>query len=366
MARAADETRPEPTPAGVARTFAPHLLALVFPLNALAFVATGPHPGAWALLFFVPIAVSEILDHRMRRDWPQPDPRLPAWPFDAFLVVLFVLQLVNITLLARMFSMQAFWSWDTLAAVLVVGANSGYSGIVVAHELIHRPKKWMQWLGRILLCTVVYEHFYTEHIRGHHVRVGTPEDPATARFGEPFHAFYFRTVPAQFRSAWRLEAKRLGDADMKPWDPRLLRSRVVHGLVLEWGLAFGILAWAGWAAFFVFLLQALFASRALEVVNYFEHWGLVRSGPRVSPVDSWDTDSWFTYWGLIGLTRHADHHAHATRPYQQLRTWEESPRLPRGYISMFPLVFIKNRDFQRQMARELERRQLGPFAPRPG
>ena len=29
---------------------------------------------------------------------------------------------------------------DTLVGLLLVGVNSGYSGIVVAHELIHRPQ----------------------------------------------------------------------------------------------------------------------------------------------------------------------------------------------------------------------------------
>jgi len=212
---------------------------------------------------------------------------------------------------------------------------------------------------------VMYEHFYTEHVRGHHVRVGTPADPATARFGETFARFYLRTVPAQFRSAWRLETKRLGDEDMGLLDPRLLRSRVVHGLVAEWALAFAILAVAGSAAFVVFLLQALFASRALEVVNYFEHWGLLRASSRVRPVDSWDTHSRFTYYALTGLTRHADHHAHAARPYQQLRVHEDAPVLPRGYIALFPLVLARNRKFRRLMTEELRRRRLGPFGDAP-
>jgi alkane 1-monooxygenase len=112
----------------------------------------------------------------------------------------------------------------------------------------------------------------------------------------------------------------------------------------------------------VFLLQAVFASRALEVVNYFEHWGLARSGKRVRPIDSWDTHSRFTYYALTGLTRHADHHGYASRPYQQLRVHEEAPVLPRGYIAMFPLVLARNREFQRQMTEELRRRKLGPFA----
>ena len=39
-----------------------------------------------------------------------------------------------------------------------------------------------------------YGHFYIEHNRGHHVRVATPEDPASARFGETFWEFLPRSV----------------------------------------------------------------------------------------------------------------------------------------------------------------------------
>jgi len=329
----------------VARIWAWHLLTLVFPLNALTFLATGPHGAGVALLFVLPLVAAHAADRRSPPERREPDPALPAWPFDALLFVLFGLQLVNVLLLARLFAVQSFWSVDTLVAIIVVGANSGYSAIVVAHELIHRRSRGLQLMGRILLCSVVYEHFYTEHLRGHHVRVGTPDDPATARFGESFARFYFRTVPAQFRSAWRLD-----------------RRRVIQGLIAEWTLAFAIAISCGAGAFAVFLLQAWFASRALEVVNYFEHWGLERRGRRVAPEDSWDTHSWFTYYGLTGLTRHADHHAWPSRPYQQLRVCEESPILPRGYIALFPLVLARNREFQRLMTEELQRRRLGPFA----
>ena len=79
-------------------------------------------------------------------------------------------------------------------------------------------------------------------------------------------------------------------------------------------------------------------------------------------VDSWDTGSWFTLYTLVGLSRHADHHAHAQRPYQQLRYFDESPKLPRGYFGMVVLAFARNAKFQRLMTAELERRRLGPFA----
>ena len=111
-----------------------------------------------------------------------------------------------------------------------------------------------------------------------------------------------------------------------------------------------------------FLLQALTATRLLEVVNYFEHWGLTRRGRRVRPSDSWDTHAAFTYYGLVGLSRHADHHAHAARPYQQLRVWEEPAILPAGYVGTIAMVLIKNRRFRELATAELQRRKLGPFA----
>jgi alkane 1-monooxygenase len=257
---------------------------------------------------------------------------------------------------------QEFFRIDTLVAWLLMGTTSGYSGIVVAHELMHRQAPHMKALARILMGLVLYEHFFTEHLRGHHVRVGTPDDGASARFGERYQAFFRRTLVAQFRSAWRLEARRLGDEGMRWNDPRLLRSRVVHGLVLEWSLALGIAVIFGWGAFVLWLGQALIAVRLLECVNFFEHWGLERRGPRISPVDSWDTTAWFTLYTLVGLSRHADHHAYAARPYQQLRHHDESPKLPAGYFGMVLLALARPQRFERLMTAELKRCQLGPFS----
>jgi alkane 1-monooxygenase len=344
-----------------ARIWALHLLCFVLPVTCFVFVVTAPHPW-WVALPFVLVVVGSVLaDIYGPRERRQPAPTLPHGPFDAVLYALVGLQLVNVALLVRMVAGHGFWRVDTLVGLLIVGVNSGYSAIVVAHELIHRAEWHRQQLGRLLLCTVLYEHFATEHIRGHHSRVGTPEDPATARFGETAVGFFIRTVPAQFRSAWRLEKKRLGDAHMSWGDPRMLRNRLVHGIVLEWGVAFGILACFGGGAFVVYVLQALSAVRLLEAVNYFEHYGLIRASRKVQPVDSWDTDSWFTLYTLVGLSRHADHHAHASRPYQQLRYFEESPKLRFGYFGTVVWLLADNDGFRAAMAQELQSRALGPF-----
>jgi len=362
----ASPTELPPTGVGATRgtlgLFCMHLLCFGVPLTSLGFVLTGPHSNWTSLLWFLPVVVSVLIDNRASAARHQPTATLPGWPFDAVLYMLVAWQFLCIVLLARMVSIGGFWTMDTLTALLLVGTNSGYSGIVVAHELIHRPQRHNQLLGRLILMTVMYEHFYTEHLRGHHTRVGTPADPATARFGETYAEFFRRTVPAQFRSAWRLETKRLGDENMKLWDPRLLKSRVVHGLLGEFALAGAIGIVFGWAALGVFILQAQAAIRLLEAVNYFEHWGLARKGRKVTPIDSWDSDSWFTLYTLVGLSRHADHHAHATRPFQQLRHFEQSPKLPRGYFGMVIMVLLRNKRFVELMTEELKQRKLGPFA----
>ena len=98
-------------------------------------------------------------------------------------------------------------------------------------------------------------------------------------------------------------------------------------------------------------------------MDYIEHWGITRHTKSVMPADSWDTDNWFTLHTLVGLSRHADHHAQASRPYQQLRHFDESPKMPRGYYGTLMLATIRNAEYQRLATAELERRKLGPFHP---
>lgn len=346
----------------VARVWSLHLLCFVLPVTSLAFLATGPHPGWTSLPWFLVLAGSVVFDMRSRPERRQPDATMPGWPFDAVLYVLVAMQLVILALMVRRVSVDGFWHPQTFVMLALVGVNSGYSAIVVAHELIHRPEAHLHLLGRVLMGSVLYEHFATEHIRGHHMRVATGDDPATASFGETAVAFLVRTVPAQFQSAWRLESKRLGDERMPLLDRRMLRHRVLHGLVAEWAVALVVLGVFGAGAFAMWVLQAAVAVRLLEAVNYFEHWGLRRAGRKVTPRDSWDTDSWFTLYTLVGLSRHADHHAYASRPYQQLRYFEESPKLPYGYFGTVVLLIVANARFRKLMTAELERCQLGPFA----
>jgi alkane 1-monooxygenase len=358
-----DSTRTEVrlSPLEVALIWSRHLASLLIPSLALVFLWTGPHPWYIAPAFLLPLGTLIYLDQQSSAERRQPNESLAASPFDGLVYVLAALQLLIVFELARMFTQQDIFSIDMVMMVVVVGGSSGFS-IITAHELIHRRSFFERTLGRLLLCTVLYEHFYTEHLRGHHRLVATEDDPATAHFGETYPEFWRRTVPAQFRSAWQLETQRLGCQDAPLLNASLLQNRIVHGLVVGWGLAFAVFFAFGPASFVAYLLQAFFAVRLLEVVNYFEHWGLQRKSPRVRPQDSWDTYSRFTYYGLTGLSRHADHHAYPNRPYQQLRVWDEAPVLPTGYVGLIDRVFMDNDTFIENAVDELKRRELGPYA----
>lgn len=346
-----------------------HLWAFVLPLITLVYWLTSPHAWWASLLWTLPIVVLVMIDNRAPDDARQPQEDIPAWPFNLQVYVLVALQILNHVLLGVVASKMDLSTTagmiDAAAAFIPVtvltGVNAGYSGIVVAHELVHRRNPFEFLMGRLLLVGVLYEHFSTEHVRGHHPRVGTRADPATARFGESHKMFVRRTIPRQFMSAWRLEKVRLGDPNLKWYDPRMLRHRVLQGVVVETGVLVAYFLIWGWLAAALFFVQARSAVLMLETVNYIEHWGLGREGKKVESIDSWDTANWFTLYTLVGLSRHADHHAQASRPYQKLRYFGETAKMPHGYYGTIVLALFRNERYMELATAELKRKQLGPF-----
>ena len=209
---------------------------------------------------------------------------------------------------------------------------------------------------------VWYEHFATEHVRGHHPRLGTREDPATARFGETFREFFWRTVPAQFKSAWHLEKVRLGDANMSWYDPRMLRHRVLQGVIAADRDRRRLSVFFGWIAGVFFLMQARMAVMLLEAVNYIEHWGMTRAGKTVTAIDSWDTDNWFTllHAGRAVAARRSPRAGLA--PVSTAAPLRGQPRRCRPATTARSCSRCSaTRRYRTLATAELERRKLGPF-----
>jgi alkane 1-monooxygenase len=236
-------------------------------------------------------------------------------------------------------------TFDKVGLAISIGCIGGI-GINTAHELGHKKEAHERWLSKIALAQVFYGHFYIEHNRGHHVRVATPEDPASSRMGENFYQFWPRTVGGSLKSAWRLEKRRyarkgkhpfrIGNDVLNAW----LMSAVLWGAMVVW-LGAGVLPYL--------VIQAVVGFSLLEVVNYMEHYGMLRQKvgvddrqryERVDPSHSWNSNNIATNVLLYHLQRHSDHHANPTRRYQALRDFEESPVLPTGYAGMIVLAIV--------------------------
>ena len=249
------------------------------------------------------------------------------------------------------------WSGDSLSVfdkvglALTVGTVAGIS-INTAHELGHKKEKVERWLAKIALAQSLYGHFYIEHNRGHHVRVATPEDPASSRVGETVYAFLPRTVVGSLKNAWRLEQPRFKRRDESHWS---IRNDVLNAWLMSVVLWAALLVVFGIGILPYLLLQAAVGIVLLEIVNYLEHYGMLRQKEhtgryeRVRASHSWNSNNIATNVLLYHLQRHSDHHANPTRRYQALRDVDEAPVLPTGYagmilLALFPPLWFKVMD----------------------
>lgn len=293
--------------------------------------------GAFPLLeLFLHGTDQNLDDDAEKEEWQD---RLYAWLLYAMVPIQYGLLGVYLWRV----STGAYAGIEWLGATSAMGIACGVLGINVAHDLGHRRKKHEQRMAKALLVTSLYAHFFIEHNRGHHARVATEDDPASARYGEWLFAFLPRSIVGGWRSAWELENTRLSKrgAHWFSWHNEMLRLQTIQLLaVVGVGLVLG-----PWAAV-AYLAVAAIGALLLETVNYVEHYGLTRERQdngryeRVLPIHSWNSNHPVGRAVLFELTRHSDHHANARRPYQVLRHFDESPQLPTGYPGMVVLAWF--------------------------
>ncbi len=326
------------------------LLGLVVPLlpfGALRWLGT----SGWQEVFWFSgplwvLVMIPVLDHLFGQDRANP----PDWAVDQlsedrfyrWCTFLFLpLQYASLVFACWVVGTHDLSWWQELGYALTVGTVAGIA-INTAHELGHKPSV-ERLLAKVALAQSGYGHFYVEHNRGHHNRVATPEDPASSRLGESFWAFLPRTVIGSARSAWGLEAKRLRAQGRRVWS---LDNDVLTAWSITVVLFAGLTAAFGWKVLPFLLVQAVFGFSLLEVVNYLEHYGLLRQKDdngryeRCNPQHSWNSNHVASNVILYNLERHSDHHAHPTRRFQSLRHFDESPQLPSGYGLMLGLAYV--------------------------
>ena len=329
------------------------LIALVIPslvpLSAVAVSLTGSGLFWWSgpLLMFIVIPVSDYLVGPDADNPPESavailesDPYY-RWATYAYLPA----QYLSLVLACWLWSGRAgipMSDLDKVGLMLTVGGIAGVA-INTAHELGHQRARAERRLSKVALAQTGYGHFYVEHNRGHHSRVATPEDPASARLGETLYAFVFRSAWGGLRSAWRLERKRLNRRGKSTWS---LHNDVLNSWLITVILFSVLVAVFGLHVLFWLIGQAIVGICLLESINYLEHYGLRRQKRRdghyeqVRPAHSWNSNSVISNVFLFHLQRHSDHHANPHRRFQALCHADEAPQLPSGYATMVMLAMV--------------------------
>jgi alkane 1-monooxygenase len=326
------------------------LLGLIVPL--LPFIAWGlvEATGIGAFWFYGPVlifAVFPLLDLMIGLDasnppdsvikWLEQD-RYYRWCTYAFLP----LQYAGLIFACWMWSHGGLSTLESLGLALTVAMVAGVA-INTAHELGHKRAISERWLSKVALAQTGYGHFFVEHNRGHHVRVATPEDPASARMGESFYEFLPRTVTGSLRSALEIEREHLERDGHRFWS---LRNDIFNAWLMTLALFGGLAIAFGSVVLPYLLIQAAIGFSMLEVVNYLEHYGLLRQTredgryERTMPEHSWNSNNVASNVLLYHLQRHSDHHANPLRRYQSLRHFDEAPQLPTGYAGMIVAALV--------------------------
>ncbi|MEP6673863.1 MAG: alkane 1-monooxygenase [Ferruginibacter sp.] len=309
-------------------------------------VISGYWLGGWwnfitpALCFIIHPLLNLLAKERHSHEEEQHD-KYPAFVY-RLIAFLYVPVVIVLTVWA-LYNSSAIDRLSFIGLALSVGIINGVIGFTLAHEFIHRHSKTEQAAGYLLLLCNCYMHYGIEHIRGHHVYACTSKDPHTARTGESFYRFFPRAIKQTFLNAWEIEQKQ-----KQRGNKTLLRrqNRMTIFLLLQFLLITAITILAGWKALLFFLLQAFIAVFLLHIINYLQHYGLVRKQvksdqfERMAAHHSWSSGNRLTSLNLFQLDNHADHHINPAHSYETLKPLQESPQHPTGYSGMIILALI--------------------------
>lgn len=267
---------------------------------------------------------------------------LYLWAFVQYALLFFAFYVVLYGNLSGLLEYLAF------IGSIVIG--TGAIGITVAHDLGHKRSKFDRFLSKAILMTVSYMHFYIEHNRGHHVTVGTEEDPATARLNENLYMFLWRSIWTGYVHAWKIENERCrrNYGTMFHWKNEMIIFAILPILfisIVTLIFSFNVGTFV-WEIPLFFYLQSASAISLLESINYIEHYGLLREKKengkyeKVSAKHSWNANHILSNALLINLQRHSDHHLFPAKVYQNLDQYKESPQLAFGYPTLIWIAHI--------------------------
>ena len=241
---------------------------------------------------------------------------------------------------------------DKISLIAIVSLFIGIMGTVPGHELTHRKREKVDmFFGNWLLSLSWDCTFAIEHVYGHHKNVCLPIDPATAKRGESIYLFIIRASIKEHIDGWKIECRRLSRRNESIFS---LKNKMIVGYLRSLAITFICYSVGGFTGMVIFLLCAFIAKSLLEVINFTEHYGLVREANKpVYPRHSWNSNSVMSSILLYNVTRHSAHHEKSHLKFWELDTYQDAPMMPHGYLSMLYLAIFLPPFFHKMMAKKL-------------
>lgn len=317
------------------------LFAIATLSPALLIFAAAAFGGVWAWLAvgyttFLAFSLDRLTPEEILNAAPQSE-------FPASSSLLTVLAITHIGLLACVIWAASLGVHSVTDLILLGIATTLFFGQIshpVGHELIHKPSRGLQTLGRLVYTSILFGHHASAHLKVHHIHVGSPDDPNCARPGEGFYAFAFRAWPAGFMAGLHAETRQ-----------RRAQPGWRHPYLLYIGGAIAtllvIIQIGGMTGLIAYLLISLYAQLQILMSDYVQHYGLPRHRladgklEPVGPQHAWNAPHWFTSAMSLNAPRHSDHHMRPGRAYPALQLDEDKmPCLPYSLPVMAGIALI--------------------------
>lgn len=226
----------------------------------------------------------------------------PGFSFKAISAAFVLSYLVGYIGFLKMLLVDTESLTSLILLALSMGMIAGIQGLTVGHHQIHHSGS-SNTIGRLLFLSMAYQHLARSHLQ-HHVHIGTREDFDTPNTSEAFYSFFWRTIKSEFIYAFResLFSKSKSKND-KETSLLLIYPDLLYCLLLL--TTFLYINPIGLLPLVIFFTVARFT---MEMINYVQHYGCVRTTPKVAPDDSVDFVHKVTNWILFYGGAHGDHH----------------------------------------------------------
>jgi alkane 1-monooxygenase len=301
----------------------------------LSFSSTGLWTYAAVVYAFGIIPVLDVLlgtsDENLHEDEENNKKVNPV--FDLMLYINLPIVFVLLYYFFNQIDSNVYSTSELIGLSLSAGILLATNAINVAHELCHRKNYFEKFIGKMLFMPCLYMHFYIEHNYGHHIKVATPDDGATAKYNQSVYNFWFTSTTKQYVDAWKKQMELL---KMKNLSFFSIKNDMLWYHIIQPVYLLGVFALFSTKALVFAIIAGVIAFLFLECINYIEHYGLMRKKingkyEKVQNIHSWNSDHVMGRIVLYELTRHSDHHFRASKKYQVLESLENSPTMPFGY-----------------------------------